>query len=137
MNPAIRARLEAYFATHADAVSAVYVYGSQARGDTTETSDVDVAVLFAAPPAAAFTGPALTLEGELERVLGRRVDLLVLNSAPADVVRRVLRDGVIILDRAPAARIRFEVARRNEYFDLEPVRRLYRRDPGSVAAANR
>jgi hypothetical protein len=33
------------------------------------------------------------------------------------------------VDRHPAARLRFEVQRRNEYFDLEPIRRLYRRLP--------
>jgi hypothetical protein len=39
---------------------------------------------------------------------------------------RVLRDGVIVLDRDRAARLRFEVQSRNEYFDLEPIRRAYR-----------
>ena len=55
--------------------------------------------------------------------------MVVLNSAAADLVHRVLRDGVIVLDRDRAARIRFEVHARNEYFDLAPLRRLYRRIP--------
>jgi len=45
----------------------------------------------------------------------------------------VLRDGKLVLDREPAARIRFEVRRRNEYFDLAPIRRLYRRYPALTA----
>ena len=49
--------------------------------------------------------------------------LVVLNEAPCDLVHRVLRDGR--LDRA--ARVRFEVRSRNEYFDMDPVRRAYRR----------
>jgi hypothetical protein len=32
-----------------------------------------------------------------------------------------------VFERDRARRIRFEVARRNEYFDLEPIRRQYRR----------
>jgi len=38
----------------------------------------------------------------------------------------VLRDGRLVLDRDPGARIRLEVRARNEYFDLEPIGRLYR-----------
>ena len=100
MDPAIRGRIEAYFASHADNIAAVYIFGSQARGDTTTASDIDLAVLFAEPPDATLAGPALTIEGQLERILGRPVDLLVLNSAPADVVHRVLRDGLVIFDPA-------------------------------------
>jgi hypothetical protein len=55
-----------------------------------------------------------------------------LASASADLVHRILRDGQIGLDRDRARRPRFEVAKRNEYFDLEPIRRLYRRRPGST-----
>jgi hypothetical protein len=40
-----------------------------------------------------------------------------------------LRDGRLVLDRDRAARIRFEVRSRNEYFDMAPIRRLYRRYP--------
>ena len=111
--------------------------GSGCMPDTTTASDIDLAVLFAEPPDATLAGPALTIEGQLERILGRPVDLLVLNSAPADVVHRVLRDGLVIFDPAPDARIRFEVAKRNEYFDLEPLRRLYRRHPRAEAPAGR
>ena len=41
----------------------------------------------------------------------------------------MLRDGSLVLDRDRAARIRFEVRSRNEYFDLAPIRRRYRRYP--------
>lgn len=59
-----------------------------------QASDVDVAVLFDQAPEPALSGAGLTLEGEIERHLGRRVDLVNLNRAPADLVHRVLRDGV-------------------------------------------
>jgi hypothetical protein len=55
------------------------------------------------------------------------VDLVVLNHAPADLAHRVLRDAVLVSERNPSARIRFEVRSRNEYFDLEPILRRYRR----------
>jgi hypothetical protein len=53
--------------------------------------------------------------------------------APADLVRRVLRDGHLLLDRDRARRVAVEVRKRNEYFDLTPVWRMIRRLPRSVA----
>ena len=129
MATALDAKLAAFFDGAPGGVVAVYLFGSVARGDDDGSSDVDVAVLFNQPPNATLIGGRLSLEGELERRLRQPVDLVVLNHASADLVHRVLRDGRIILDRDRAARLRFEVQRRNEYFDLEPIRRMYRREP--------
>lgn len=107
-------------------VLAVYLYGSRASGNASPDSDVDLAVLLKSAPAPTLHGAARDLEGSVERALGLPVEVVVLNRAPADLVHRVLRDGVILLDRDRAARIRFEVQSRNEYFDLAPLRRLYR-----------
>lgn len=105
---------------------AVYLFGSTARGTARSGSDIDVAVLFDAPPRRALSGPRLVIEGELERALGRPVDLVVLNDAPVDLRARVLRDGRLLVERNPSARIAFEVRTRNEAFDLEPVLARYR-----------
>lgn len=55
------------------------------------------------------------------------MQLVVLNNAPVDLIHRVLRDGEIVFEADRSARIRFEVAARNEYFDLLPVLRRYRK----------
>lgn len=107
-------------------VVAVYLFGSVARGTDRPSSDVDVAVLFEKTPEARLDGPRLTLEGDLERALGRRVDLVVLNDAPADLRIRVMRDQHLLLDRDRSSRIRFEVQTRNEAFDLAPILAAYR-----------
>lgn len=107
-------------------IVAVYLFGSVARGTGRPSSDVDVAVLLEQPPPARLDGPRFVLEGELERALGRRVDLLVLNQAPADLRIRVLRDGHLLLERDRSARIAFEVRTRNEAFDLAPILAVYR-----------
>jgi predicted nucleotidyltransferase len=132
MEPDVRRRLASFFAAHPGDAIAAYLFGSLARGDDRADSDVDVAVLFAVAPPPALSAPPFTLTGDLERALERPVDLVVLNTASADLVHRILRDGQIVLDRDRARRLRFEVAKRNEYFDLEPVRRLYRRQSRSV-----
>lgn len=125
--------LQRHFAANPEDAAAVYLFGSVARGEDTATSDVDVAVLFGSEPPDGFAGLALPLEGALERQLGRPVQLIVLNRAPVDLVHRVLRDGIVLLDRDPSARIHFEVRARNEYFDLIPVLRRYRRLDGRAA----
>jgi len=118
-------RIADVFSLRSD-VMAVYLFGSAARGTARAGSDIDLAVLFDAPPPRALSGPRLALEGELERALGTAVDLVVLNDAPVDLRTRVLRDGRLLLERSPSARIAFEVRTRNEAFDLEPVLTRYR-----------
>jgi predicted nucleotidyltransferase len=122
----LREVLTTFFAAQ-PAVVSVYVFGSVARGEANTKSDLDLAILFDQPPSAALMGPRFSLASDVERLVGRPVDLTVLNGADADLVHRVLRDGDLILDRNPSARIQFEVASRREYFDLAPIRREYRR----------
>jgi predicted nucleotidyltransferase len=110
-----------------DAIAAAYLFGSVARGTATATSDIDVAVLFTAELSGTLAGLHLDLEAEIERAVGTPVQLVVLNRAPVDLVHRVLRDGVLVLDRDPSRRIRFEVRARNAYFDLKPHVDRYRR----------
>ncbi len=133
-NPAVDASLEQriadVFSPRSD-VMAVYLFGSTARGTARVGSDIDVAVLFDSPPPRALGGPRMVIEGELEQALGRPVDLVVLNNAPVDLRARVLRDGRLLVERDPSARIVFEVRTRNEAFDLEPALTRYR---GSRAA---
>ena len=119
--------LREHFAEDPGDAAAVYLFGSVARGEAGPASDVDVAVLFRSEPPPGMAGLALDLEGSLERRLGRSTQLVVLNRAPVDLVHRILRDGVLVLDRDRSARIRFEVRARNEYFDLLPILRRYRR----------
>ena len=110
-------------------VLAVYLYGSQARGDASPASDIDVGLLLDGRPQPVLRSVAREIEDAVERRFRRTAQAVVLNTAPADLVHRVLRDGILLLDRDRAVRIRFEVQSRNEYFDLEPIRRLYRRVP--------
>jgi predicted nucleotidyltransferase len=120
-------RLRNFFETDPHGVIAVYLFGSFARGSERPESDVDVAVLFADPPAKTFEGLPLRLEEDLERYLRRAVEVIVLNHATADLIHRVLTDGKLLIDLDPSSRIQFEVRARNEYFDLQPILRRYRK----------
>ncbi len=122
--------LRAYFAGEVhrrQGLAAVYLFGSVSRGTARSDSDIDLAVLFESDPPRTIEGLGIELADDLARLLGRRVDLVILNRAPVDLIKRVLRDGDLIVDANPSRRIQFEVRARNEYFDLEPILKRYRR----------
>lgn len=122
----VMARLRRFFEDRPDDVAAVYLFGSMARGTATAASDVDVGVLLSTEPAGDLSGLLLGVEADLENALERDVQIVVLNTAPCDLVHRVLRDARLVLDRRPSVRVAFEIRARNEFFDLEPVLRQYR-----------
>jgi hypothetical protein len=88
----------------------------------------------AVEPPPTLDGLRADLADEIAEATGRPVDLVVLNRAPPDLVHRILRDGLLILERDAAARIRFEMASRNAYFDLLPHLQRYRRHAGETPA---
>lgn len=102
-----------------------YLFGSFARGTGRSDSDIDIAVLYEQPPAPTLDAQPFRLEGDLERIAKRAVQVVNLHSAPIDLVFRVLHDGKLLLDANRSARIAFEVRARNEYFDFEPALRQY------------
>lgn len=120
-------QLAAHFRTGDPRIAAAWLYGSQARGSARADSDVDIAVLYGDPPAWASPGGPFDLEGELEKITRRAVQVVVMNTAPVDLIHRVLRDGILLCERDRSRRIRFEVRSRNEYFDLLPHLLRYRR----------
>jgi predicted nucleotidyltransferase len=120
-------RLREILTSTGSEVVAAYLFGSVARGTEGEGSDVDVAVLLRRGAPRSLADLPLDLESALEGAVGRPVQVVVLSSAPPDLVHRVLRDGRLLLDRDPSFRVRFEVRLRNLFFDLQPVLRRYRR----------
>jgi predicted nucleotidyltransferase len=125
---AIEAKLRDFLAARAEAegIAAAYLFGSVARGTARPDSDIDVGVLYSVDPPKTLAG-MFDLEGDLESAFGVPVQVVVLNYAPVDLVIRVLRDGKLLVDRDRSRRIQFEVRSRNEFWDLEPYLRLYRR----------
>lgn len=119
--------LREFFAKDPHGCLTVYLFGSRARDDYRESSDVDVAIFWEHEPESAMEALGLGLKVDLEDLLRRDVDVVVLDSASVDVAQRVIRDGVIILDRNRAARIRWEVQTRSEFLELLPALREYRR----------
>lgn len=125
--PDLAETLGAALATRPEGLACAYLFGSHARGEAGRGSDIDLAVLFDEDPPRTLEGLHLELADHLSDVLRRPVDLVILNHAPVDLIHRVLRDGVLVLERDRSTRIRFEVQARNRYFDLLPHLQRYRR----------
>ncbi|MEP6866032.1 MAG: nucleotidyltransferase domain-containing protein [Deltaproteobacteria bacterium] len=106
-------------------VIAAYLFGSQARGTANEHSDIDVGIWLGSTPKR-FEDAPFGLAGELEALLGMRVDVVVMNGASPDLVHRILRDGELIVELDRSRRISLEVHARNQYFDTQHLRTSYR-----------
>jgi predicted nucleotidyltransferase len=104
-------RLRGYFATRHE-VPFAFLYGSHARGTATKRSDADIAVYFHPRrrhpvefEEEVFYPAENEIWGDLDRLLGKEVELLVLNRAPAMVavsaikgIPLIIRDWNLYLD---------------------------------------
>lgn len=123
----LAARLVPLLEALPDEVLSVSLFGSYASDSAGPHSDVDLAFWRRTKSEPVASQQPYALAAALESSLGREVDLVELNHATPDLLHEVLRDGIVLLDRDPDARVRLEVAARAHYFDMLPVLRRYRR----------
>ena len=112
-------------------VRLAWLHGSRARGTARLESDIDVAILLddecAASPSA-IKDSIWRLAGTLGREIpSDRLDLVLLNDAPALLRHRVILDGILLFARSDAERVRFVLETLREYQDLEPRLREHSR----------
>lgn len=107
-------------------ITALYVFGSAARGELTQLSDIDLAVLLPqdADPADLFDKRwKMTLD--LMGILGTdAVDLVLLNQAPPLLCHRIITEGKLVYSRDEREHLRFEVRKILEYLDFKPILEL-------------
>lgn len=104
--------------SHPD-VRAVYLFGSQAKGDARPDSDLDFGVLFKTSQPLATT---LKLEQELERAFGCKVDLVDAGHAAAFLALEIVR-GERIFCRESTETDMFELYVLRRAGDLLPFER--------------
>lgn len=99
-------------------VAFAYLFGSHARGDARPDSDVDVAVMLSSGAAAMDSAARLRLLApKLLPVTGEGFDLVFLDRAGVLLGHRVLRDGILLCDADPVARVRHRVRAVSSYLD--------------------
>ena len=104
-------------------VRLAYLFGSCATGLPRPDSDLDIAVLVDDGAAA---GPG-EVNRTIRRLAGRLggdipsegLDIVLLNTAPALLRHRVLRDGLLLHARSETERVRFALCAIRDYQDME------------------
>ena len=98
-------------------VALALLFGSRARGDASETSDVDVALL--APSA-----DLLEIGGRLSQASGLEVDVISLADPGVPLLDELLRDALVVYEGRPGA---YATWRSHVLADLELDRPWYER----------
>jgi predicted nucleotidyltransferase len=100
-----------------EALIFAYLFGSHARQAGTPMSDVDIAVYL--DMTTCPLEERLSLVGDLTRALQtEEVDVVVLNTAPLSLVGRILTHRVVLLDRNPNLRHRYESLLLRQFHDF-------------------
>lgn len=113
----------AAFAASDPRILALYLFGSRARQDSIEQSDVDVGILFRQE---ASLRDVLLLEDDLERQLGLPVDLVDVGRANAFLALDIIR-GERVFCADPDRCDEFELYVMRRAGDLAPFERERRR----------
>lgn len=101
-----------------------YLFGSQATGKATESSDVDIAIYFYEDYPCleeAFIRGDIIEEGKV--FLKKDVDIVSLNNASLLLKYEIIHDGIVIKD--DDERVDFESLSLREYFDFKYYSDIY------------
>ena len=110
------------FKNHA-CILAAYLFGSQARNKENRYSDVDIAVLFdTGIKKEEYTNLQIEIMNDLNDVLLKEVDVVILNRAALFLKYHVLKEGIKIYERGNRNEHNFEAQAIVQYLDFLPVK---------------
>ncbi|TAL22634.1 MAG: nucleotidyltransferase domain-containing protein [Nitrospirae bacterium] len=115
----IAERLKEYFKDKEEILLA-FIFGSAAGGRLTKGSDVDIAVLFSDMP---NFQDVLKMTTAVSEVIGREVDMIILNNSSPVIRMQVLKNGKLIKSKDDVIYNNFYVRAVKEYDDLKHVRK--------------
>ena len=106
-----------------EAILAVILFGSLARGEQTSTSDVDLCLVL--HPSHAIKSEQLSVREDYLPFLSRRLDIRVFQQLPLYIRKRVLKEGRVVFCRDEDAlyEVGYRTARAFEEF--KPYYRRY------------
>lgn len=119
-------RIVGYFKEQKE-VSALYVFGSSAKGNMTGESDIDIAVLIDESKLKKTNFESLKKKyyAASPDFSLRPVDIVILNTAPPFLKHQVLKTGKILFDRNRRLRVRFTTNAIIDYLDFKPVEDMF------------
>jgi predicted nucleotidyltransferase len=101
------------------AVAVAVLFGSTARGEQRQASDIDLAVVWHAERPADVSA----LLARIERAVGRTVDLVELDDAPPQLRFEIAREGRLLKEREPDAWARLRARAMIDWWDFAPIAR--------------
>jgi len=112
-------------------VVSAYLFGSHVEGRAHRESDIDVGILLGRriyPTSRDRFDARLVLGGSIGRAAGsNRIDIVILNDAPAHLGRRIVTEGQRVFCADPEADLAFVRDVQLRAADLEPFLRRMRR----------
>jgi len=95
-----------------------YLFGSQAKGQSTTLSDIDLAVFIdRKTPKSERFDMRLRLANDLSAMAGTRVDVIMMNDIPIQLAYEVIKHGKIILCKDKDAMVEAEIEILSKYLD--------------------
>lgn len=113
-------KIEEYFSQKPE-VAAVYLYGSQARGDAKDNSDIDLGILLTVKDVSKRFKLQVAYSFELPKVTNKEIEVQDLENCSVDFAHRVLAEGKLLVSNNEKVRIEFEERIFRTYFDLKPA----------------
>lgn len=98
-----------------------FLFGSAAKNQMTHHSDIDIGILFKKNPDFFESNE---LRNELEAILGKDVDIAVLNNASPVLKMQVLKKGNPLYIKERRCYNEFFVDTVNQYYDLKRIRKV-------------
>ena len=109
-------KAQVYLQSRAD-IEFGYLFGSFGRGKPLPLSDVDIALYLKEP--ADLREKKMEILGVLMDLLKtEEIDLVILNTAPLTLRKKILESKKVIVDHRPFLRHRYESLTMREYFDF-------------------
>jgi len=101
-------------------VLSAYLFGSTALGIANSDSDMDIAIRIDKSLASGcYLDLRIQITDDLEKHLGCKVDIVILNTASLKMIHQVIVNGRLLFSRDRDKELDYLVQKRKEYFDFK------------------
>jgi len=105
-----------------------YLFGSVLKRDLAKADDIYIAIFFKdSLSAEKIIQKKIKLESLLSIKLGKEIEISPLNFSDPLFTHQVLSNKLVLVDRNHRLRLIEEAKWRNEYFDMQPLWKVYRK----------
>ena len=101
-----------------------YIFGSYARGEARENSDIDIAIYVKRVPKDIFKYES-KIASKIEKEIKKQVEVRVLNKLPSLLQSRIMKEGKLVFSKNEKERIKFETFAMSNYLDFSYLMKEY------------